>query len=44
MESLSKGGTLTIVGDVKQAIYGWRGGDATLFDSLVSPRSPLLSL
>lgn len=44
MESLSKGGTLTIVGDVKQAIYGWRGGDATLFDSLVSSRSPLLSL
>ena len=44
MESLSKGGTLTIVGDVKQAIYGWRGGDATLFDLLVSPRYPLLSL
>ncbi len=44
MESLAKGGTLTIVGDVKQAIYGWRGGDATLFDSLVSSRSPLLSL
>ena len=44
MEALSKGGTLTIVGDVKQAIYGWRGGDATLFDALASPRSPLLSL
>ncbi|MGB9667520.1 MAG: UvrD-helicase domain-containing protein [Thermosulfidibacteraceae bacterium] len=30
---LSEGGTLLIVGDKKQAIYAWRGGDATLFDS-----------
>ncbi len=43
-EALSRGGTLTIVGDVKQAIYGWRGGDATLFDRLVSPGSSLLDL
>lgn len=43
-EALSKGGSLTIVGDVKQAIYGWRGGDAALFDQLVRPGSPLLSL
>ena len=42
-EALSKGGSLTIVGDVKQAIYGWRGGDASLFDDLVK-QGPLLSL
>ena len=33
-ECLSKGGSLFCVGDVKQAIYGWRGGDASLFDQL----------
>ena len=43
-EALSKNGSLTIVGDVKQAIYGWRGGDASLFDDLVRQGSPLLSL
>ncbi|MHC1789970.1 UvrD-helicase domain-containing protein [Solidesulfovibrio sp.] len=32
LESLSRGGSLYLVGDVKQAIYGWRGGDAALFD------------
>ena len=42
-EALSKGGSLTIVGDVKQAIYGWRGGDASLFDELIR-QGPLLSL
>ena len=30
-EALSTGGTLTYVGDVKQAIYVWRGGDPVLF-------------
>ena len=43
-EALAKNGSLTIVGDVKQAIYGWRGGDAALFDQLVRPGSPLLAL
>ena len=35
LEALAHGGTLTFVGDVKQAIYGWRGGDALLFDEVV---------
>lgn len=43
-EALARGGSLTIVGDVKQAIYGWRGGDAALFDQLIRPGSPLLAL
>lgn len=30
-ECLSKLGSLFYVGDIKQAIYGWRGGDAELF-------------
>ncbi|MCH5277448.1 MAG: UvrD-helicase domain-containing protein [Desulfovibrionaceae bacterium] len=34
MEALARGGSLTIAGDVKQAIYGWRGGEAALFDSV----------
>ncbi len=34
LECLSKGGSLTYVGDVKQAIYGWRGGDSALFDAV----------
>ena len=34
-ESLAQGiASLTLVGDKKQAIYGWRGGDSTLFDSV----------
>lgn len=33
-ECLSRGGSLTYVGDVKQAIYGWRGGNAELFDAV----------
>lgn len=36
-EALSRGGSLTWVGDVKQAIYGWRGGDAALFDGIEGP-------
>ena len=32
VEALSRGGSLTWVGDVKQAIYSWRGGDSCLFD------------
>jgi ATP-dependent exoDNAse (exonuclease V) beta subunit len=35
-ECLSKGGSLFCVGDVKQAIYGWRGGDARLFDEIAA--------
>ena len=28
---VASGGSLFVVGDVKQAIYGWRGGDSSLF-------------
>ena len=35
LEALAQGGSLTWVGDVKQAIYNWRGGDAALFDALL---------
>lgn len=34
VECLAKGGSLTYVGDVKQAIYGWRGGDSALFEAI----------
>jgi len=34
-ECLSKAGSLIYVGDVKQAIYGWRGGDSALFESVL---------
>jgi len=32
--AMSQGGSLFVVGDRKQAIYAWRGGDYTLFDEL----------
>ena len=35
-ECLAKGGSLYYVGDVKQAIYGWRGGDSALFDKVMT--------
>lgn len=31
-EALAGGGSVFFVGDVKQAIYGWRGGKASLFN------------
>lgn len=31
LEAISRGGSFTWVGDVKQSIYGWRGGDPRLF-------------
>ncbi|WP_320170576.1 UvrD-helicase domain-containing protein [Maridesulfovibrio sp.] len=34
VECLSKNGSLFYVGDVKQAIYSWRGGRSELFDSV----------
>ncbi len=33
-EALSRGGTLFLVGDKKQAIYRWRGGKAELVDEI----------
>lgn len=33
-EGLSTGGSLFYVGDKKQAIYGFRGGDSALFDTI----------
>ena len=33
-EALSTGGSLFYVGDKKQAIYGFRGGDSSLFDEI----------
>lgn len=32
LDALARGGSLVWVGDVKQSIYGWRGGDANLFN------------
>ena len=39
-ECLATGGTLFYVGDVKQAIYGWRGGDWRLFDEVLRQEFP----
>lgn len=33
LEALAHGGQFTWVGDVKQSIYGWRGGNPLLFDA-----------
>lgn len=41
LEALSRGGSLTWVGDVKQAIYSWRGGDARLFEEVRHDRELL---
>jgi len=41
-ECLSKSGSLFYVGDVKQAIYSWRGGEAELFEA--AARQPELAL
>ncbi|MFV0421742.1 UvrD-helicase domain-containing protein [Oleidesulfovibrio sp.] len=35
IECMAKGGSVTYVGDVKQAIYSWRGGDSDLFDGVL---------
>ncbi len=35
-EALGRGGTLFLVGDKKQAIYRWRGGNAELIDEVAS--------
>ncbi|MCR5563934.1 MAG: UvrD-helicase domain-containing protein [Desulfovibrio sp.] len=34
-EALAQGGSLIWVGDVKQSIYGWRGGNPQLFDTIL---------
>ncbi|MBD5557076.1 MAG: DUF91 domain-containing protein [Desulfovibrio sp.] len=34
-DALARGGSLTWVGDVKQSIYSWRGGDPTLFNAVM---------
>ena len=38
LEALAMGGSLTVVGDTKQAIYGWRGGDSSIFENLLNDR------
>ncbi len=37
-ESVSHIGSLFVVGDIKQAIYRWRGGDWNLFDEILDCR------
>ncbi|MDD6088609.1 MAG: UvrD-helicase domain-containing protein [Desulfovibrionaceae bacterium] len=45
VDSLSQGGSFIYVGDPKQAIYGWRGGDANLIRDLENPyRHPLANI
>lgn len=43
-EMLSTGGTVFYVGDRKQAIYGFRGGDSTLFDTVLGDLSHLVAV
>jgi ATP-dependent helicase/nuclease subunit A len=43
-ECLATGGTLFYVGDVKQAIYGWRGGDWQLFGTVLRDDFPSVEL
>jgi ATP-dependent exoDNAse (exonuclease V) beta subunit len=38
-ECLARGGSLYYVGDTKQAIYSWRGGDSSLFDEVAAKPS-----
>ena len=35
-EALARGGAVCYAGDVKQAIYSWRGGDSSLFEEVIS--------
>ena len=42
-EALSKGGTLFVVGDSKQSIYGWRGGDWKLLEGMGDGTFPMVS-
>ena len=42
-EALSKGGTLFVVGDSKQSIYGWRGGDWSLLEDMGKDTFPMVS-
>ncbi len=38
-DALANGGSLFVVGDVKQAIYRWRGGDWRLFEEIADKNS-----
>ncbi|MBO4368561.1 MAG: UvrD-helicase domain-containing protein [Desulfovibrio sp.] len=41
--TLSEGGSFTYVGDIKQSIFSWRGGNPQLFDSLLDRKhSPIV--
>ncbi len=42
--AISEGGSLFVVGDRKQAIYSWRGGDYTLFDELKNRYSEYIEI
>ncbi len=41
-ETLASDGSLFLVGDVKQAIYGFRGGDNQLFDTIEAQYAPIV--